>query len=84
MIKVGLSTRNRYITSEMGATALAPVTHRPFCEDGSNAVQVPSDWLRPLDRGPRCPQCGAEVGGREAAEAGLASSVTGPSELAAA
>jgi hypothetical protein len=83
MIKVGLSTRNRYVISEMGAIAMGPVTDRPLCEVRSSAVQAPSDWLRPLDRGLRCTRCGAEAGGG-VAETDLAASAARSRELAAA
>lgn len=84
IIKVGLSAQTAPATLGEWATALRPGSPCFCCDERLRAVQVPSDWLRPLDRGLRCPRCGAEVGGRGAAEAGLALPDTGPHELVAA
>jgi hypothetical protein len=65
MIKEGLPTRNRYITSLMGAAFAVPVIHRPLRDDGPRAVLLAGDRPSALDRGARCLSCDIVNGSRE-------------------
>jgi hypothetical protein len=65
MIKVGLSTRNKYIMSDMEATVLVQVFRQPPHGNESGAVQVTSDWLRSCDRGLGCSRRDTAAGVRE-------------------
>ncbi len=66
MIKVGLSTRNRYVISEMGTVAMVPVAMPVRRQFESDANLPCGDRSGPDDRGSRCLHCGAAIGGREA------------------
>jgi hypothetical protein len=65
MIKEGLPTRNRYVTSQMGAAFVAPAIRRPLREDGSRAFLLSDDRSSALDRESSRPSFGVVTGCRE-------------------